>query len=275
MKGSTLVITLVIVALLLALAFEFVYTVQVQTALLENFCDSQTAYSMASSGIRAATSLLLERIAGNYTYLDTNTFKIRNPYASKMGNIQDVKVTVEDESGKFNVNSIVSPSGNIDPEALNNFKKLLAFLELRTEIVERIVEKNSYLDSVDELLLVPGLDQEGFKKLKPYITVYGDSLININTADIPVLISIAGEMDEELARRIKTFREKRPFTQTSDIMKVPGFESLGINLIGKITVKSKGLFLKSAAESNEIKKEIQAIVAFNDGIATVKYWRER
>ena len=46
---------------------------------------------------------------------------------------------------------------------------------------------NGLLDSVDELRLVPGITNELFSALEPYVTVYGQGAVNINTASAVVL----------------------------------------------------------------------------------------
>ncbi len=46
---------------------------------------------------------------------------------------------------------------------------------------------NDVFESVDELRLVPGMTAELFEALRPYVTVYGSGLVNINTASEHVL----------------------------------------------------------------------------------------
>ena len=46
---------------------------------------------------------------------------------------------------------------------------------------------NGWLETVDELRLVPGMTPELFTALEPYITVYGSGSVNVNTASAVVL----------------------------------------------------------------------------------------
>ncbi len=64
--------------------------------------------------------------------------------------------------------------------------------------------KNSDFEVNEELLEVGGVTPEMFNKIKNYITVYGEGAVNVNTASIPVMLSLG--MDEGLAEKIINFR---------------------------------------------------------------------
>ena len=288
-KGSGFIIVLAIVSLLAVLAVNFTYTIQVNTTMLSNYRNSQRAYSMCKSGIWAATSLLLDEIREqDYVYLNEKRFYIKNPYRKDTA---DIIVDIEDESGKFNINNIISPSGNTNEPALESFRRLLEYIEIKIEVADIIADwidadkeerrsktetkaKNRPLESIDEIILIPGIEKNVFEKLQSYVTIYGDSLININSADIPVLMSLRGEMTEDLAQRIISFRKNTPFTHTSDIMKVAGFETIGISLMGRITVKGNCFLLKAYADSQRVKKKIHSIIEIRDDETVIKHWRE-
>ncbi len=287
-KGFGFIIVLAIVSLLAILAVNFTYTIQVNTTMLSNYRSSQKAYSMCKSGILAATSLLLDEIREqDYVYLNEKRFYIKNPYRKDTA---DIIVDIEDESGKFNINNIISPSSNTNEPALEAFRQLLKYIEVKVEVADTIADwidadkeerrskteakaKNSPLESIDEILLIPGIEKNVFEKLQPYVTIYGDSLININSADIPVLMCLREEMTEDLAQRIIDFRKQTPFTHTSDIMKVAGFEAIGISLMGRITVKGNHFLLKAYADSQGVKKQIHSIIETDDE-TVIKHWRE-
>lgn len=50
--------------------------------------------------------------------------------------------------------------------------------------------KDADFEVIDELRLVKGVDENVFNKIKNYITIYGTGLVNINTAQRPVLIAL-------------------------------------------------------------------------------------
>ncbi|MFH1459962.1 MAG: hypothetical protein ABIG64_06270 [Candidatus Omnitrophota bacterium] len=64
--------------------------------------------------------------------------------------------------------------------------------------------KNASFEVLEELLLVKGMDEEIFNKIKPYLTVYGSGRVNINTASRTVLLSLG--LTENLVDKIVSFR---------------------------------------------------------------------
>jgi len=68
---------------------------------------------------------------------------------------------------------------------------------------------NGLLDSVDELRLVPGMTPELFEAIAPYVTIYGSSLPNVNTAD-PVVLRAWGLTDAQVDE-IVSRRQTQPF----------------------------------------------------------------
>lgn len=71
--------------------------------------------------------------------------------------------------------------------------------------------------SVYELLLVPGMDADRFRRLKPHVTVYDNGKINLNIASATVLTclgrAVGGDADiaESLARKVVSFRNQNSF----------------------------------------------------------------
>jgi len=65
--------------------------------------------------------------------------------------------------------------------------------------------KNANFDILEELLLVKGVTQEIYNKVKDYLTVYGDGKVNLNTADKLVLQSLG--MRSSLVDKVIAFRE--------------------------------------------------------------------
>lgn len=64
--------------------------------------------------------------------------------------------------------------------------------------------KDSDFELLAELLLVKGVDRATFERIEPYITVYGDGLININTVSRTVLIALG--LSDSLADKIISVR---------------------------------------------------------------------
>jgi type II secretory pathway component PulK len=187
------------------------------------------------------------------------------------------------------------PNNTVNKTEYESFKRLLKHLNLDEKIADKIADwidndneprlekseegtKNAYMDSVSELCLI--IDSKSYEKLLPFITVYGigniyANTININSASIPVLIAFDDSMTDELAERIVNYRSVEPFQQTSDIVKVAGFEgSLGQSLMGRITVKASNFRIISEASVNGIKRIIESVVGMTYGSFTISYWQE-
>ena len=138
-----------------------------------------------------------------------------------------VSVTVIDERAKVNLNALVDESTNrVDQQVLVELKELFKFLDVDDSKSERFIasltnwidrpiegaqnnqdssgansefyagQKNAYtikdgsLDSVQEIRLIDGMDEEFFNKIKSYITVYPrDKRINFSTAPKVVIMA--------------------------------------------------------------------------------------
>ncbi len=138
-----------------------------------------------------------------------------------------VSVTVLDERSKVNLNSLVSSSTNrVDQQVLAELKELFKLLGVDESKSERFIAsltnwldrplegaqndqdsggansgfysglsnpykiKDGTLDSVQEIRLIDGMDEEFFDKIKDYVTVYPrDKKINFSTAPKVVIMA--------------------------------------------------------------------------------------
>jgi general secretion pathway protein K len=288
--GIALVVTLLAVVLITSMVVEFSYGVYTGTNNLYNWRDSQRLSIMAKSGINVSARFLSDWLAGKtFSYPGSMDFPVENPFEDFSGTIM---VRIEDESSKFNINSIVRPNGILNESAYNSFKRLLKNLSMDEKIADRVADwldqdseprlsdsevnaKNSALASVDELLMINGISRKDYDTLMPYVTVYGtrDNLvININGAEKPVLRCLSDKITDDLAQRVIDYRKSNPFLSTSDLGKVHGFENdLGIPS-GVMTVKGTDFYIKSVASSGGVKRIIETV--FNTGNAKIEYWKE-
>jgi hypothetical protein len=67
--------------------------------------------------------------------------------------------------------------------------------------------KNAPFDNIYELLLVKNITPDILSSIKPYITVYGNGMVNINTASEPVLSALMGPDFSGLAAKIVLYRQ--------------------------------------------------------------------
>jgi len=294
-KGMALVITLMILVIITAVVVEFSYGVYTTTASLYNWRDSQRLSLVAGSGISLAVKTISDtQSLYSYTYPDRMEIPVENVLKGFKGSLL---IRFEDENSRFNVNSLVAPNGITNNRAYDSFRRLLKNLDLDENIAERVADwidrdnlprmrdsesgsKNAYMESVDELLLIKGIDGKTYEKLSPYVTVYGlgrtdSDLVNINTASIPVIMSLDERITKELAGRIIDYRSLSPFETASDIVRVAGFEGpLGTSLMGRIVVKASNFRITSVAGENGIKRIIESVFEIRDNSNIARYWRE-
>ena len=131
---------------------------------------------------------------------------------------------LEDLSGRFNVNSLVSSDGTPNKVALAAFQQLLASLQIEPRWAGYLVDwidqdinpqnpdgaedsvymgqqppyrtANMYITSTTELLALPGFGRDRYKTLAPYIVALPtDAKINICTAPGPVLDAFTGQQE--------------------------------------------------------------------------------
>jgi len=159
------------------------------------------------------------------------------------GNLETVII---DHSGKIQVNRLVNEQGGFDVGQQDLLKRFLSLetFELDSEQVDNIVDalkdwidtdnevtrfgaeesyykalekpyrcKNGPMESLEELLLIRGVTRELYygTEEKPgisqYLTIYGEGLININTAPRPVLMALSEQLDQELADEMMVYRK--------------------------------------------------------------------
>ena len=292
-EGMVLVTVLLIMAIMTAMVVEFASATYTANASLYNWKEAQSLSLAARSGLNLAVKVASDNYESySYTYPGTVVVPVPNVLENFEG---QVVFKVEDENAKFNLNSIILPNGTLNKAAYESFKRMLVYLELDEQIADKIVgwinrnrttglgiseasAKNAYMNSVDELWLIA--DSKACEKLVPLVTVYGvgivyANIININTASVPVLMALDDTMTSDLAKSIVNYRSIEPFKQTSDIVKVAGFEGpLGQSLMGKIAVKASNFHISSEASQDRLKRIIDCVVERSGDGFIIRYWQE-
>ena len=291
-KGSAIIITVLIVTILVALVVEFAYEVYIDTAALSNWTNAQKASLIAKSGqtlrFKYIDMIKNDKILSEFEF----------PVERDLGPNTQLTIKIEDENAKFNINSIIfEKNGKTNERNLECLKRLFKYLNINPRLVLTIADwidpnnepreglsdsevnvKNTYLLTVDELTLIPGVDKNIYDKLIPFVTVHGNSLININTAKLPLLLSLHEDMSEPLAQRIINYRETTPFENPADIVKVQGMQTIGQTLQCDlkwgciITTKNSSFKIVSKATVNEITRVIESVV---DRSKNIQFWREQ
>lgn len=300
-RGFALVITLLITALLVGLTAEFVNEVFVDTSARQNFTDAQQASLLAGSGVDAAIKLITIGQSLNPGY----TSQADLDQLAKLLRIEDengtIQVTVEDESGKLNINSAWGDNGSPLPYFSEIATRLIKNSGLSLDLLDSLADwrdtddnphpagaenpyyrnlkppyeaRNGKLSTVEELRLVKGIDAAAFKKLRRFVTVYDDcSKVNINTAPKEVIGALGDDMTTDLAVAVVDYRKTHPFIDLSKLTNVPGMAGKinTLSLPTYATVKGTTFRILSEAKVNETVRDIEAVVNTSGQIL---YWRE-
>jgi general secretion pathway protein K len=304
-RGFALVITLIITALLVALCAEFVNEVFVDTSATRSFTDGQQASLLAQSGTDAAINLLKIGQGIRNQSGQQYTSQADLDQLAKLLHIEDetgaIQVTVEDESGKLNINKCWGDNGASLPPYSDMAGRMIKNIGLTRDLLDSIADwrdlndepraggaentyygtlkppysaKNGKLSTVEELRLVKWVDPVALKRLQPLITVYDDcNFININTAPAEVVAALAEDMSDNLAAKVVDYRKNKPFKNLGDDLKnVPGMTDRIVQSIqGIASVKGMVFRIHSEAKMNETIRIVEAVVNSNWQIL---YWRE-
>ncbi len=153
--------------------------------------------------------------------------------------------------------------------------------------------KSKPFELIDELMLVQGFSPEVYESLYPFITVYGDGLVNINTASPKVLYAIGfgySVIDKLLmVRRGFDAREfsvddhifHKTFDVATDILAFTKMEVSEIrqidlvNLAKRIKTNSSFYLIESQAKIRNKEEVLEAVCVYNALENRVEYWREK
>jgi general secretion pathway protein K len=168
-----------------------------------------------------------------------------------------------DLQGRFNLNNLVDADGNTDPEAMEQMRRLLIALELDPRwagiLADWIDENidpnfpdgaedsvylsevppyrapNTLITSASEILALPEMDLNTYRTLLPHVCALpSGTAINVNTASIPVLMSLSDSLAASDAAAIIENRPEDGFQTVADLA-----ELLPADVTAPLTVGSR------------------------------------
>ena len=300
-KGSALIVVLWISVIMAGLALSGAYLAKLGLRRANYSLNEIQALYIAQAGISFAQANL---------YTDNNNFDSLNEKWSSDPDRYDnavigngfLSVTVWDEGGKLNLNSVSAPvlqrlkpvyMANNTSEilnSLNDWKDADSALSSggAEESYYRTLEKsyhckNGALDSIEELYLIKGLiNSEYAREICGFCTVYSAGGVNINTAPLEVLEAIPG-LDQRTALSIIAHRAGRdsiegtpddePYISTGEVASLAG-EDVYKAIRGYITVNSKFFKIRSTGKAGKTVKSVEAMLERVGGVCRIVYWRE-
>ncbi len=180
---------------------------------------------------------------------DTETDHLGEIWASDLPGLPidggEVFGEIVDLQGRFNLNNLVTADGEVDPETLEQFRRLLAALDIDprfaglaadwidtdldasfpdgaedpiyTGILPPYRTANQPLTSASELAALEGMDKESLARLLPHVTALpGRTLVNVNTATPAVLQSLDENLGAADVERLVGEREAAGFADVED-----------------------------------------------------------
>ena len=153
--------------------------------------------------------------------------------------------------------------------------------------------KHAPFELLDELRLIKGMDQELYEALRPFVTVYGDGLINVNTAPREVLVGLG--LSVELADRFLGARRgldgkdatdddhmfQQAFDVTKEVQQIITLEKEEIiaidflNAAGKIKTSSMYYLIRSTADLPGMPAPLAIECIYNVRNNVIEYWKEK
>jgi len=304
-KGFALVLTLVVTALMVAAAVELIHQAYVDTSLSRGFRDGQQASLLAESGAYGGIKLLQTVLSGqDYTSL-SDKWAVPFKQEDETGRIE---ITVSEESGKINLNSLVQPNGTADPKIKEVLKRLGKELQISEDVWNALADwidtddlplaggaessyykslnppysaRNGKMMTVSELSLVKGFTLDMVNKLMPFVTVYPNlaaepSLsVNVNTAPKEALMALDSGIDDQMAEKILEQRRVSPFKVTDKPSS--RVDPLLDNLTSRdgVTLRYKGTVFRITARGfvKDAARTVEAVVRV-DGTPVILSWQE-
>ena len=283
-KGYVLVIVLLILAVATALVIDFSGTVYGYVNTANNFTESERM-SLLLKSVYLLTAEKALSLSSQLNFSDQRELALEEK-------IEDTTVglLLKDNNSKFNVNLIGATNPVLSETRRLIFSRLLRELKISEDYADRLADfidndkrpivpggedraKNYPLSSLNELSYI--FPEGVLNTVMPYLTVFGDGKININTADLPLLTALHPEMSVVLAKRIMEVREGKPFESLAEVARVPGMEIIGPAIFDVIKFRSDSFNVLIKAESNDLVETAEAGFDLSSGRIVTKYWRER
>lgn len=234
-RGAILIITLWILAILAILSIGIGGRIGLELKLTGFYRDNMAALYLAEAGIKRSIAVMQSEehtvdslnekwscnpeeanpLFKDIKVGDAGTFTVSYPFYDKR-----VFYGFQDEERRVNINNapkevIGGLISYLDP-ANGNAGEIAANIEDWRDAdatrpdgspeysysVEGYGRKDALFDSADEVLLVMGVDQGLFEKIRGYITVYpvaASAKINVNTASLPALVALGFSEDDAKA----------------------------------------------------------------------------
>lgn len=193
---------------------------------------------------------------------------------------------IQDESGKFNLNSLVTAEGTVNENAKVWFELILKRAGLPAQLSEAVIDwqdeneipsgsmgaesnyyqglpnaalpPNAKFHSVEELKLIRGFEENKYKLIESYLTAapMQDSTVNINTASAFLLASMDEKLDVNAVQQLLDQRQANleHFSNVSELWALEPFAQVE-------AAKRNVLNSLLGVQSNYFKAQIEVVLS--------------
>ena len=315
-SGFALIITLLVVATVVAVTLHLNTTVRSHIYGAANLRDGVSLGLAARSGVNLALAVLFEDSRRTGWDSDQEAWADKKSLSAAFDEFfpnARCELEIMDQSGRIQINRLVDDEGRFDPLQKALLTRLLrqdAF-GLDSESVDNLVDavkdwldpdrditrfgaedgyylsletpyrsRNGPMAAIEELLLVRGMthalfygtpDRPGISR---YLTVHGDGRINVNTAELPVLMALSDDMGRSGAERMVAFRRRG-----GEALKNPAWyqdvSGLGDISLAPELICTVGTYFEIVAQTHmdRLQSRITAVVERGEGTIRILSWK--
>ncbi|MFD1439077.1 type II secretion system minor pseudopilin GspK [Acinetobacter sp. ANC 5380] len=305
-QGIALITILVMVALATILAATIAKR-QANTAENTAYLMRQNQSLLYAKSAEAFFSELLvddAENAGDIDHLQENWAKPMPAFPVEDGFVSG---TLQDESGKFNLNSLVNNDGTPNPQSKAWFEKLLLRVGLPEKLSEAVIDwqdtddetigamgaeasyyqglpqgylaPNSKFHSVEELKLVRGFEGQKYLQIADYVSAAptSESKVNVNTASAMLLASLDPKLDVNAIEQILQQRQANLeyFSNINDLWVIEPFAQVNTDVRNEVNdllgVQSSYFKAKIEVLLSERKRQFSSDLVRKDKTVYVAY----
>ena len=305
-QGIALITILVMVALATILAATIAKR-QANTAENTAYLIRQNQSLLYAKSAEAFFSELLvddAENAGDIDHLQENWAKPMPAFPVEDGFVSG---TLQDESGKFNLNSLLNTDGTPNPQAKIWFEKLLVRVGLPEKLSEAVIDwqdaddetvgamgaeasyyqglpqgylaPNSKFHSVEELKLVRGFEGQKYLQIADYVSAAPtlDTKVNINTAPAMLLASLDPKLDVNAVQQTLQQRQAKLeyFSNINDLWAIEPFTQVNTDVRNEVNdllgVQSSYFKARIEVLLSERKRQFSSDLVRKDKIVYVAY----
>lgn len=266
-KGFISLIVLFALAAMMALVLTLHTRVIAATKTVKAIAMANKALHCARAGLELARAAVLSSDQGSKGLPISLEFSLDDALCN---------LEISDEQGRLNINYLVDGEGKPDQERVERLLRLMAVIGLDDQglltrvtdlLTGRIKAGQGPVRSLTEFIGADGL--AGIDRLMPYITIYGDGLVNVNAAPKEVVRAI---FDIPSGHWLEMIMAKRVSMDMDDIGRMANLDQKTRTGLGQwCRIRPSGPWYRvvATAKAGHITRTIFAILHANPALDTV------